>query len=185
MFKNQIKIGILFGFMLGIVLSILSLIKSLLNFKESNWMLSILFLGIIVFFIYKAFKIYRNQKNFEEIKLHQFLTISFCIALISSSLFAFESYIWTFFHPEELTDLMNLAKQNWASRNYSSEIIAGQIEHQMYSSPISFAWSNFKILFFVNLVFGFFIAGGIILKKQFKNQQITELKITNHGKINS
>ena len=99
--------------------------------------------GITMWIALKKF----NRRN--TLVLNRMVMFLLITVLTTSLLFSVGAYCYAaFIDPSHLSTMLESSRQNWAEKNYSLQVIAGQGEWTWYSSPLNYALMELKVMLF-------------------------------------
>lgn len=150
-----LQIGFVSGSLIGLILFLINLVFVKFNpegIVQGSWLLTLTLFVMLLFANRMAFQQGHRYYSPRSMPLSSIAILSFSTSIALAAISGLDNYlISAIIEPNYLDHLMIAAEANWQAQSYSPEIIAGQAEHYMYSSPLNFAISGAKFMFFLNL----------------------------------
>lgn len=150
--RKAIYTGLIAGAILAIIFTAISYSRIMLpsNSKAANITFLIVILSCVVATLWLAMNRY---SRYSKVRWTHLNLISIVAGVTTALIFSTASFVYAqYIQPDYLSDLMKQSKQHWIDNYYSLGSIAGQGEWFWYSTPLSFALNDFKIVFLVLLV---------------------------------
>jgi|GEM_PF-1831512 len=144
--RNPSYQGVITGFILSLFLIVGFYLMLMLPKDTSISAYSNLALYIIVVSICTWISLKQLSKklplNVNAMVFSLLTTICVTAVLFSTATYCYARFV----DPSHLPSLLAASKQNWAAKNYSVSVIAGQGEWTWYSSPWNYALMEVKVL---------------------------------------
>ena len=140
------------GFTTGIILAVMLIIGFYLMIQlprdtsvnsYTNFILYAFIVSITLWISLKQF----NRRN--TLVLNRLFAMLAIMIVTTAVLFSIGAYCYAqFIDTTYLSRLLESSRQNWAEKNYSLQMIAGQGEWTWYSSPLNYALMELKVMLF-------------------------------------
>jgi hypothetical protein len=140
------------GFTTGIILAAMLIIGFYLMIQlpkdtsvnsNTNFILYAFIVAVTLWIALKQF----NRRH--TIVLNRLFVFVMVLIITTSVLFSVGAFCYAqFIDTSYLSTLLESSRQNWAEKNYSLQVIAGQGEWTWYSSPLNYALMELKVMLF-------------------------------------